>query len=60
MIIDGISYRDIIYPPAEITFLDGGLGFPFITINVVMQPKQSVNAMFTFFKSPRFPDDLKN
>lgn len=51
--IDGFRYRDIITPPAEITLLEGGVGAPFVKINILTQPGQQLNTLFTFYKSPR-------
>lgn len=58
IIITGIKTEEISTPRSEITFLAGGIGKPFATINYATKPGRYINCLFTFYVSPRSIDDV--
>lgn len=55
--IVGIHIRDLALFPSQITILNGGIGFPNVTINVVASPGRFINSLFKFFISQNKIDD---
>lgn len=51
MTIEGIEARNLASIQPIITFLKGGIGAPFVTINVIAPAGREINCDFKFFVS---------
>lgn len=58
MIIDGIRARNLASIKPEITFLDGGIGASFVTINIVNPPGKRINCDFYFYITRPMEQDV--
>lgn len=57
-IIKGIAVWDRVRPETNITIVEGGIGAPFVTINIVTEPGQRIDSSFRFYTVGRSIDKI--
>lgn len=56
--IEGIKFRNFAFKKPEIiTFLDGGIGKPYVTISIIAPRGEYIDCIFVFYVSNRMNDD---